>query len=90
MELEAEGGADFVYRGLLNTKMSMNDHFLGTGETKNTVLGGEGVLEFIGPNMRVFTPYRDDRHQIPALAEVAVIDMGAIVTYIQTYPGGQQ
>lgn len=89
-ELEAEGGADFVYRGLLDAKMSMNNHFLGTGKTKNTVLGGEGVLEFIGPNMRLFTPYSDDRHNIPALAEVAVIDMGAIVTYVHTFDGGQQ
>ncbi|WP_089934109.1 hypothetical protein [Candidatus Entotheonella palauensis] len=89
-ELEAVGGADFVYRGFLDAKMSMNDHFLGTGQTKNTVLGGEGVLEFIGPNLRVFTPYSDDRHNIPALAEVAVIDMGAIVTYVQTFNGGQQ
>uniref|UniRef100_UPI0015C4A16C hypothetical protein n=1 Tax=Candidatus Entotheonella palauensis TaxID=93172 RepID=UPI0015C4A16C len=89
-ELESEGGADFVYRNLLDAKMSMNNHFLGTGKTKNTVLGGEGVLEFIGPNLRVFTPHSDDRHKIPALAEVAVIDMGAIVTYVQTYDGGQQ
>jgi hypothetical protein len=89
-ELEATGGADFVYRGFLDTKMSMNSHFLGTGKTKNTVLGGEGVLEFIGPNMPVFTAYHDGKHTIPALAEVAVIDMGAIVTYVQTYAGGQQ
>ncbi len=77
-------------RPFLDAKMSMNNHFLGTGKTKNTVLGGEGVLEFIGPNMRVFTPDRDDRHNISALPEVTVIDMGAIVTYVQTYAGGQQ
>lgn len=70
--------------------MSMNSHFLGTGKTQNTVLGGEGVLEFIGPNMPVFTAYRDGKRAIPALAEVAVIDMGAIVTYVQTYAGGQR
>ncbi len=88
-ELEAAGGADFVYRNLLDSKMSMNNHFLGTGKTKNTVLGGEGVLEFIGPNMRVFTPYSNDKHNIAALPEVAVIDMGAIVTYLHTFGKGQ-
>jgi hypothetical protein len=66
--LRALGGPDWEYRQLLESKMGMNAHFLGTGITENTLSPADqrkGLPEFVGPN-RV----------IAELPEAAVIDLG--------------
>lgn len=68
--LRTVGGPDWAYRSLLENKMSMNAHFLGTGRTENTLSPADnrkGLPEFVGPNAL-----------IAELAEIAVIDFGRL------------
>lgn len=70
--LKATGGSDWEYRKLLETKLSVFEHFRGNGETQNEVLDPDaqqpGLLELVGPNMKI-----DD------LQEVAVIHLGRLM-----------
>lgn len=66
--LRLTGGPDWEYRSLLETHLSVNPHFRGTGITQNTLSpddGRLGVPEFVGPNAR-----------LSELAEWAVLDLG--------------
>lgn len=71
--LAALGGDDWKYRSLLETKLSLFEHFRGTGRTQNELEDRDGskpdtgVLEFVGPNQK-----------LPALPEVAVVHLGAL------------
>jgi hypothetical protein len=85
-ELKAIGSSDWVYRKPLESKLSVFEHFLGTGRTQNEVLDPDGldpvagVVVFIGPNR----PIRD-------LAEVAIIHLGQLCiedTYNMREPQG--
>ena len=70
----ANGGSDWVYRKLLEAKLSIFEHFQGNGRTHNGVLDPDdlqseaGLLEFVGPNRK-----------IKDLPEVAVIHLGRLV-----------
>ncbi|MDQ3812664.1 MAG: hypothetical protein M3347_01780 [Armatimonadota bacterium] len=70
-EIKAVGGADWVYRKLLEDKLSAFEHFRGTGRTQNEVLepNGEapGLVEFVGPNRK-----------IKDLPEVAIVHLGQL------------
>jgi hypothetical protein len=72
-ELKAIGGADWVYRSLLESKLSIFEHFRGNGRTHNEVLDPEGLepeaglIEFVGPNRK-----------IKDLPEVAIIHLGRL------------
>ncbi len=72
-ELKAIGGADWVYRSLLESKLSVFEHFRGNGRTHNEVLDPEGVqpeaglIEFVGPNRK-----------LKDLPEVAIIHLGRL------------
>jgi hypothetical protein len=72
-ELKAIGGADWVYRSLLESKLSVFEHFRGNGRTHNEVLDPEGLdpeaglIEFVGPNRK-----------IKDLPEVAIIHLGRL------------
>ena len=72
--LKATDGADWVYRELLENKLSVFAHFRGNGRTHNVVMdpGGlnpeDGLIEMVGPNQRV-----------KALPEVAVIGLGRLL-----------
>ncbi|MBN8246412.1 MAG: hypothetical protein J0L84_03095 [Verrucomicrobia bacterium] len=66
--LRLAGGPDWEYRALLETHLSVNPHFRGTGITQNTLSpddGRLGVPEFVGPNAL-----------LTDLAEWAVVDLG--------------
>lgn len=66
--LRMAGGPDWVYRQLLESKMSMNSHFRGVAITENTLSPADdrkGVPEFVGPN-----------RAMDGLQEYAVIDVG--------------
>ncbi len=66
--LRMAGGPDWEYRSLLETHLSINAHFRGTGFTENTLSPGDGRLglpEFVGPN-----------REMGRLAEFAVVDLG--------------
>jgi hypothetical protein len=71
--LRAFGGADWEYRSLLERKLSLFEHFRGNGRTINETAGSqgaganEGLLEFLGPNLR-----------LKDLPELAIIDYGAL------------
>ena len=66
--LKAAGGADWLYRQLLENKLSIFEHFRGTGRTLNELKGEEqGLLEFVGPNLR-----------IKDMTEFAVVGLGAL------------
>lgn len=68
--LRMEGGPDWQYRQLLESKMSMNSRFRGVGRTENTLNPASdraGLPEFVGPNM-----------MLQDLKEYAVIDMGQL------------
>jgi len=77
--LQAAGGADWTYRDLLEKKLSVFEHFRGTGRTQNEVVdrnGSEpltGLLEFVGPNQK-----------IKDLPELAIVHLGAL-TMEDTY-----
>jgi hypothetical protein len=72
-ELKAVGGSDWEYRKLLESKLSVFEHFLGNGRTHDEVLDpdgrdpGAGLVEFVGPN-----------RPISDLAEVAIIHLGQL------------
>jgi len=72
--LRQTGGADAVYRNLLENKLSIFEHFRGNGRTLNELVDPQGVrheaglYEFVGPNAKV----KD-------LPEIAVIHLGALV-----------
>jgi len=72
-QLKAVGGADWVYRDLLEKKLSIFEHFRGNGRTLNEIVDPAGVqheaglFEFIGPNAPV-----------KSLPEVAIIDLGRL------------
>ncbi len=71
--LRTIGGADWVYRKLLEDKLSVFEHFEGNGWTHNELLDPDnlnpeaGLLEFVGPNMK-----------IKNLPEVAIIHLGRL------------
>ena len=78
-EIKAIGGADWVYRKLLEDKMSAFEHFRGNGRTQNEISDPDGqklgLVEFLGPNRK-----------IKDLSEVAVIHLGKLFiqdTYIK-------
>jgi len=70
--LKATGGSDWEYRNLLESKLSVFEHFRGNGETQNEVWDPDaqqpGLLELIGPNMK-----------IADLPEVAIIHLGKLM-----------
>jgi len=70
--LKATGGSDWEYRTLLESKLSIFEHFRGNGETQNEVFDPDaqqpGLLELIGPNMK-----------IEDLQEVAIIHLGKLI-----------
>lgn len=72
--LRLTGGADSVYRDLLERKLSVFEHFRGTGRTLNEVVDPKmaqshsGLLEFVAPNQKV-----------KELPEVAIISLGKLV-----------
>lgn len=71
--LRTTGGSDWVYRDLLEKKLSIFEHFRGTGRTLNEVVDprGEhqlsGILEFVAPNSNLNN-----------LPEVAVVSLGKL------------
>lgn len=71
--LKATGGTDWAYRELLEQKLSIFEHFRGTGRTMNEIVDPQGnskvsgVFEFVAPNSK-----------LSALAEVAIIDLGKL------------
>jgi hypothetical protein len=73
------GGADWVYRQLLENKLSIFKHFRGNGRTHNAIRDPEarqpdaGLLEFIGPNQK-----------LKMLPEVAIVHLGRL-TIEDTY-----
>lgn len=79
-QLKTVGGSDWVYRDLLEKKLSIFEHFRGNGRTLNEIVDPAGVqheaglFEFIGPNALV-----------KSLPEVAIIDLGRL-TIANTYP----
>jgi len=72
--LRAVGGADWKYRSLLESQLSVFEHFRGTGLTQNEVTDptgklGHGLPEFVVPNRR---PLKD-------FSELAVVDLGQLI-----------
>jgi hypothetical protein len=71
--LRETGGADWVYRKLLEDKLSLFEHFRGNGRTLNELKDpmGErpdtGLHEFVGPNQT-----------LAELPEIAVVTLGAL------------
>lgn len=71
--LRETGGADWVYRKLLEDKLSLFEHFRGNGRTLNELKDpmGErpdtGLYEFVGPNQR-----------LAELPEIAAVSLGAL------------
>jgi hypothetical protein len=69
--LKSTGGTDWAYRELLEQKLSIFEHFRGTGRTMNEIVDPQGVskvsglFEFVVPNSK-----------LSALPEVAIIDLG--------------
>jgi hypothetical protein len=72
--LKTIGGSDWVYRDLLEKKLSIFEHFRGTGRTLNEIVDprGEhhlsGILEFVAPNANLNN-----------LPEVAVVSLGKLM-----------
>ncbi len=72
--LKAAGGADWAYRSLLENKLSVFEHFRGNGwtlneiEDPNALKPESGILEFVGPNMK-----------LRELPEIAVVDLGKLI-----------
>jgi hypothetical protein len=71
--LRAVGGSDWVYRQMLENKLSIFEHFRGNGRTHNEVRDPEGqhpeagLVEFVGPNRK-----------IKVFPEVAIIHLGRL------------
>jgi hypothetical protein len=82
-ELKATGGADWVYRQLLESHLSVFEHFRGNGRTHNEVRYPEvppleaGLVEMVGPNWK-----------LAELPEVAILHLGQL-TIEDTYSTGQ-
>lgn len=78
-QLKAVGGSDWVYRDLLEKKLSIFEHFRGNGRTLNEIVDPAGVqhqaglFEFVGPNSAV-----------KALPEVAIVSLGKLT--LETAP----
>ncbi len=72
--LKVMGGENWRYRKLLDNKLSIFEHFQGNGRTLNAMKNADntqmekGLLEFIGPNMK-----------IKGFPEFAIIHLGALV-----------
>lgn len=70
--VKATEGSDWEYRKLLESKLSVFEHFRGNGETQNEIFDPDaqqtGLLELIGPNMN-----------INQLKEVAIIHLGKLM-----------
>ncbi len=70
--LRAVGGSDWEYRKLLESRLSVFEHFRGNGETQNEVTNPDakepGLPEVVGPNKK-----------IKDLAEVAIIHLGKLL-----------
>ncbi|PZN72516.1 MAG: hypothetical protein DM484_24380 [Candidatus Methylumidiphilus alinenensis] len=72
--LQAEGGDAWVYRKLLENKLSLFGHFRGTGRTQNVIVDPDGtktengLLEFVGPNRK-----------LKELPEVAIVELGKLM-----------
>lgn len=70
--LEATGGSDWEYRKLLESKLSVFEHFRGNGRTQNEILDPDakqkGLVEVVAPNMK-----------LNQLQEVAIIHLGKLV-----------
>ncbi|HNK30661.1 MAG: DUF3421 domain-containing protein [Proteobacteria bacterium] len=81
--LAALGGDDWKYRSLLETKLSLFEHFRGTGRTQNELEDRDGskpdtgVLEFVGPNQK-----------LPSLPELAVVHLGGLTLRDSYLPSG--
>lgn len=71
--LKYTGGSDWVYRELLEKKLSIFEHFRGTGRTINEIIDPRGqqslsgILEFVAPNAN-----------LNDLAEIAVVSLGKL------------
>ncbi|EIJ44365.1 hypothetical protein BegalDRAFT_3558 [Beggiatoa alba B18LD] len=71
--IKASGGADWAYRSLLEQKLSLFEHFRGTGRTQNEIvdptgeLHEKGLFEFVAPNAK-----------LKELAEIAIVDLGTL------------
>ncbi len=71
--LKANGGSNWAYRDLIERKLSIFEHFRGTGRTLNEVIDpfgkthDSGLFEFVAPNSKV-----------NALPEVAVVYLGKL------------
>ncbi len=69
--LKAAGGPDWAYRCLLESQLSVFEHFRGNGRTQNELIDPDGtrpergLREYVGPNRR-----------LSELAEVAVVELG--------------
>jgi hypothetical protein len=76
--LKATGGADWFYRRLLESQLSVFEHFRGNGRTQNELVDPEGtrpehgLIEYVGPNMNI----RD-------LPEVAIIHLGRLAVEVE-------
>ncbi len=72
--LKAEGGNAWAYRKLLENKLSVFEHFRGTGRTQNEIIDPDGtktangILEFVGPNRK-----------IKELPEVVIVELGKLL-----------
>ena len=71
--LKSTAGSDWFYRELLEKKLSIFEHFRGTGRTLNEIVDPEGtkfqtgLFEFVAPNRKVLE-----------LAEFAVVHLGRL------------
>lgn len=80
--LKAENGADWVYRNLLEKKLSVFEHFRGNGRTHDEVEDPDGInpeagfFEFVGPNRKV--------NQLPELAIIHLGKLNVADTYTET------
>ena len=73
IQLKAAGGTNWIYRELLESKLSVFEHFRGDGRTENELIDLKGgnpprLREVVGPNVKLNT-----------LPEVAVIDLGRLI-----------
>jgi hypothetical protein len=70
-EIKATGGADWVYRKLLEERLGIFEHFRGNGRTQNEVQDPQGedsgLVEFVGPNRK-----------LQDLPEVAIVHSGKL------------
>jgi hypothetical protein len=73
-KLKVDGGEAWAYRKLLEDKLSVFEHFRGTGRTQNVIIDPDGtktesgLLEFVGPNRK-----------LKDLPEVAIVELGKLM-----------